>query len=82
MTCDKWFETHSVPDSIVTCHYSRVNHSLAVTHVDETRDTRDLILCVSIPLLIFVCSAVTLVILHAKCCRKFMKKQHPRYGGN
>ena len=82
VTCDKWFETHSVPDSIVTCHYSRANPGLAVTHMDETRDTRDLILCVAIPLIIFLSSAITLVILYAKCCKKFMKKQHPRYGVN
>ena len=80
VSCDKWFEAHSVPDSILTCHYSRANHSLAVTHVDVTRDARDLLLCVFIPLLILMSSALTLAILHAKCCKQILKNQ--RFGGN
>ena len=64
------FQEYGVNDSVIPCHYSRSNSSVAVTHVDLTRATRDLVLSVTIPLLICLSSAIILTILHARCCKK------------
>ena len=75
VNCTTWFQDHSVNDSIVACHYSRSNHSIAVTHVDTARATRDLCLSLAIPLIILISSSITLIILYTSCCRKLRNRR-------
>ena len=65
VVCDSWLNVSAVPDTIVPCHYSRTNSSLAITELDPEADTRDLLTSILVP--IVICVTSTLIILVLQC---------------
>ena len=70
VVCDTWHNVSAAPDTIVPCHYSRTNSSLAITDLDPEADTRDLLTSLLVPIVICIISTLILLLLHCRpaCC--------------
>ena len=68
--CDTWHNVSAAPDTVVPCHYSRTNSSLAITDLDPEADTRDLLTSLLVPIIICIISTLILLLLHCRdtCC--------------
>ena len=62
--CKLWISEFGGENTTIPCHYSRVNTSMAITHLNTSNDWRDLVLSVCVPLLACVVSSVVLCVMH------------------
>ena len=58
------YNNSGVNGSIIDCFYSRTNSSLAITDLDPTTNTRDLLLAFLTPIVICTVSGLVIILLH------------------
>ena len=69
--CDKWISDYGMNNTIIPCHYSRTDHSLAITHLDTKSARKDVLLSLLLPLVTILLSGSALFLLHKRCFKLF-----------